>query len=100
LIYKLILFDIIPKVALTALAICGVSLYLSDGSFWIYALICAGFFIAFIAIAIFKAEDQVTFTSGGDGKRPFMLFAHSTIYAFILGIIILILQFKGIVPSF
>ena len=85
---------------LSTLAICGISLYLSNGSFWIYALICAGLFIAFIAIAIFRAEDKVTLTSGGDGKRPFMMFAHSTVWAFVLGIIILILQFKEIIPSF
>ena len=97
---KAILLDIILKLILSTLIISGISLYISNGSFLIYTLMCAVFFISFIAIAIYRAEDKVTATSNDNGKRPFMLFAHSTVWAFVLGIVILILQYKNIIPNF
>ena len=79
---------IIFEIAVEATVIAFVSTLIADGSFVVHSAICALCFIAAILGGIKRNEDQMV--AGSGQRRYFMTFGHATVWAFFVGIFLMV----------
>ena len=81
---------IIIEVAIEAAAVTFISTTIADGNFLVHLAICAVCFVVAIVGGIKRSEDKMM--AGSGQRRYFMTFGHATVWAFFLGILLIVVE--------